>query len=100
MSAWKQFLASDIIVNPFVVNKGFNFPESQWDTESDGKIVGIDRFLGVNLTTSSSVATQSLFYDTLVFELDLASFNSYPLLPGTIWGLTAKSPVLEDKKLE
>jgi hypothetical protein len=29
MSAWKQFLASDIIVNPFVVNKGFTFYGSQ-----------------------------------------------------------------------
>lgn len=48
MSAWKQFLASDIIVNPFVVNKGFSFPYSQWATGSDGQLVGIDRFLGTN----------------------------------------------------
>ena len=48
MSAWKQFLASDIIVNPFVVNKGFSFPYSQFATGSDGQLVGIDRFLGVN----------------------------------------------------
>ena len=48
MSAWKQFLASDIIVNPFVVNKGFSFPYSQWATGSDGQLVGIDRFLGAN----------------------------------------------------
>ena len=49
MSAWKQFLASDIIVNPFVVNKGFTFPSSQFATGSDGQLVGIDRFLGTNV---------------------------------------------------
>ena len=104
MSAYKQFLASDIIVTPFEVNKSFTCYFSAdsdpagygisiygigyygEEETSGGNSCGgyIDRFLGVNLTTSSSVATQSLFYDTLVFELDLASFNSYPLLPGKL----------------
>jgi hypothetical protein len=71
MSAWKQFLASDIIVNPFVVNKGFNFPESQWDTGSDGKIVGIDRFLGTNVnwfTNQSTTGTLSTQYQALIYS--------------------------------
>ena len=41
MSAWKQFLASDIIVNPFVVNKGFAFPYPQWATGSGEQIAVI-----------------------------------------------------------
>jgi hypothetical protein len=88
MSAWKQFLASDIIVNPFVVNKGFNFPYSQFSTGSDGQLVGIDRFLGVNLSTSSSLSTQSLYYDTLVFQTGsstgVSGFDTYPLVQGKL----------------
>jgi hypothetical protein len=104
MGAWKQFLASDIIVNPFVVNKSFTcffsansepagygisiYGSGYYGEEETpgGSSCGgfIDRFLGVNLTTSSSVATQSLFYDTLVFELDLASFNNITLFPGQL----------------
>jgi hypothetical protein len=66
MSAWKQFLASDIIVNPFVVNKSFTFPYSQWATGSDDQIVGIDRFLGTNVnwfedqSTTGTLTTQYL----------------------------------------
>lgn len=47
MSAYKQFLASDIIVTPFEVNKSFTFKGNAL-TGSD---VGIDRFLGTNITT-------------------------------------------------
>ena len=49
MSAWKQFLASDIIVTPFEVSKGFTFPSSEFATGSDGQLVGIDRFIGRNI---------------------------------------------------
>jgi hypothetical protein len=71
MSAWKQFLASDIIVNPFVVNKGFSFPYTQWATGSDGQIVGIDRFLGTNVnwfTDQSTTGTLSTQYQALVYH--------------------------------
>jgi hypothetical protein len=47
MGAYKQFLASDIIVTPFEVNKGFIFNGSEFTNSS----VSIDRFLGKNITT-------------------------------------------------
>jgi hypothetical protein len=71
MSAWKQFLASDIIVNPFVVNKGFNFPESQWETGSDGQLVGIDRFLGTNVNwfeDQSPTGTLNTEFQSLIYN--------------------------------
>jgi hypothetical protein len=49
MSAYKQFLSSDIIVTPFEVNKGFTFEGAAALTASN---VGIDRYLGKNLQTS------------------------------------------------
>jgi hypothetical protein len=71
MGAWKQFLASDIIVNPFVVNKGFNFPESQWETGSDGQLVGIDRFLGTNVNwfeDQSPTGTLNTEFQSLIYN--------------------------------
>ena len=71
MSAWKQFLASDIIVNPFVVNKGFTFPSSQFATGSDGQLVGIDRFLGENIDwfeDQSTTGTLSTEYTALIYN--------------------------------
>ena len=46
MSAYKQFLSSDIIVTPFEINKSFTFEGAASLTGSD---VGIDRFLGKNI---------------------------------------------------
>ena len=66
MSAYKQFLASDIIVSPFEVNKGFSFKQSEWGTN-----VQIDRFLGTsgsfefNQTTTGTLSTQ---YQVLVYN--------------------------------
>jgi hypothetical protein len=71
MSAWKQFLASDIIVNPFVVNKGFSFPYSQFATGSDGQLVGIDRFLGTNINwfnNKSTTGTLTTQYQALIYS--------------------------------
>jgi hypothetical protein len=71
MSAWKQFLASDIIVTPFTVNKNFNFPYSQWATGSDGQLVGIDRFLGINVDwfdDQSTTGTLSTEYQALIYQ--------------------------------
>jgi hypothetical protein len=47
MGAYKQFLASDIIVTPFEVNKGFIFRGVEL-TDSN---VSIDRFLGKNIVS-------------------------------------------------
>jgi len=49
MSAYKQFLASDIIVTPFEVNKEFTFYGGNALTDSN---VSIDRFLGQNIVDS------------------------------------------------
>ena len=71
MSAWKQFLASDIIVSPFVVNKGFTFPYSQFATGSDGELVGIDRFIGKNVNwfnDKSTTGTLSTEYQALIYN--------------------------------
>lgn len=48
MGAYKKLLASDVIVTPFEVNKAFTFEGVAAMTASD---VGIDRFLGQNITT-------------------------------------------------
>ena len=71
MSAWKQFLASDIIVTPFTVNKSFTFPYSQWATGSDDQIVGIDRFLGTNVNwfeDQSTTGTLTTQYQALIYN--------------------------------
>lgn len=71
MSAYKQFLASDIIVNPFVVNKSFAFPSSQFATGSDGQLVGIDRFTGINedwYTNKSTTGTLNTEYQALIYS--------------------------------
>lgn len=48
MSAYKTLLASDIIVTPVTYNKSFTFQGISALTASD---VGIDRYVGTNLTT-------------------------------------------------
>jgi len=48
MGAYKQFLASDIVVTPFEVNKGFTFHGAN---ELTASYVGIDRLLGQNITS-------------------------------------------------
>ena len=86
MSAWKQFLASDIIVNPFVVNKGFTFYGSQgygysiygtsvYGATVDGGFadsnVGIDRFLGENVNwfeDQSTTGVLSTQYTALIYN--------------------------------
>jgi len=47
MGAYKQFLASDIIVAPLEVNKGFTFIGA---SQLTGSNVNIDRYLGTNIT--------------------------------------------------
>jgi hypothetical protein len=70
MGAWKQFLASDIIITPFEVNKGFSFSEDEF-SDSD---VQINRFLGVNNlgtfypTTAAKTGANNNQYQTLVYN--------------------------------
>lgn len=58
MGAFKQFLASDIIVTPFGVNKNFTF---QGDSTFTGSDVGIDRFLGRNFLKTSSIFETGIY---------------------------------------
>ena len=71
MGAYKQFLASDIVVTPFEVNKAFYFEGAAALTASG---VEIDRFLGTNVTgsfnptsdpTTGQVSTQ---YQRLIYN--------------------------------
>ena len=57
MSAFKQFLSTDVIVAPLVVNKSFSFEGSASFTTN-----GIGIYLGTNYT-SSNLLTSSLEYD-------------------------------------
>ena len=72
MGAYKQFLASDVIVTPFEVSKGFYYEGAAALTSS---YVGIDRFLGTNLSdtlfnpsTSPTTGQVSTQYQTLVYS--------------------------------
>lgn len=71
MSAYKQFLASDITVVPFEVHKGFYFKGNQL-TGSD---VDINRYLGTNLSgtlfnpnTDPTTGQTSIQYQRLVYD--------------------------------
>ena len=57
MSAFKQFLSTDVIVAPLVVNKSFSFEGSASFTTN-----GIGIYLGTNYT-SSNLSSSSLEYD-------------------------------------
>ena len=57
MSAYKQFLSTDVIVSPLVVNKSFSFEGSASFTTNE---IGI--YLGTNYT-SSNLSSSSLEYD-------------------------------------
>lgn len=84
MSAYKQFLASDVIVTPFEVNKAFYFEGGDALTGSN---VSIDRFLGKNIeseifisgsnpsTGYISTQDQELVYES-VKELYYSNFIS------------------------
>ena len=62
MGAFKQFLASDIIITPLEVNKNFTF---QGDSVFTGSNVGIDRFLGRNFLATSSRFEASLYGEAI-----------------------------------
>ena len=93
MSAWKQFLASDIIVTPFTVNKGFTFTPGTssgqfaylgYTSSVSGEIidkdaVGINRFIGTkgNYFTTSSLTGQTTSSLAGSVSSSLATFTQY-----------------------
>ena len=99
MSAYKQFLAADITVIPFEVNKAFSYKGIEFDASD----VSIDRFLGTNLSgtlfnpnTDPTTGQTSTQYQRLVYssiqELYYSNYlsssygdaaNSASLVPGT-----------------
>ena len=98
MSTFKQFLASDIIVTPFEVNKGFTFNGDDF-TDPD---ISIDRFLGQNIQSNPfisgsnpttgfiSIEDQELIYNSvkeLYYSNHISSsysdvLNTASLVPG------------------
>jgi hypothetical protein len=103
MIAFKQLLASDVIVTPFEVNKSFTFSGSGMIAPT----VGIDRFLGVNINSNpwvsgsnvtgyitSSLQDQELVYDSikqLYYSNYLSSsygdnINTASIIPGVNTG--------------
>jgi hypothetical protein len=104
MSVFKSFITSDVIVSPFEVNKSFTFRGN----ELTGSNVGIDRYLGKNVTSSLWVSgsyptgyitiqdqilvyrsIRELYYSNYLLNSDgspaaTASFNT----DGTITGAT------------
>jgi hypothetical protein len=71
MGAFKQFLAADITVVPFEVNKAFSYTGSEFDASD----VSIDRFLGTNLSgtlfnpnTDPTTGQTSTQYQRLVYS--------------------------------
>ena len=71
MGAYKQFLASDIVVTPLELNKAFNFEGTAALTASN---VGIDRFLGLctsslfNPLTDPTTGQISTQYQSLIYS--------------------------------
>src|SRR5210317_340263 len=70
MGAFKKLLASDVIVTPFEVNKGFTFEGAAALTASDA---GIDRFLGQNIaglfdTSEATTGEVSAEYKRLIYN--------------------------------
>jgi len=99
MSAFKQFLSSDITVTPFEVSKGFSYEGQSELTDSGG---GVDRFLGKNISglfdpnTDPTTGTISTQYQRLIYnstkELYYSNYlsssfgdnvNTAILIPGT-----------------
>ena len=56
MSVFKQFNARDVVITPFKTNKSFTFTGA---SEFTGSNVGIDRFIGKNLTPTNNISTES-----------------------------------------
>jgi hypothetical protein len=55
MSAFKQFNSRDVVITPFKTNKSFSFIGAHQLTGSN---VGIDRFIGKNLTPTNDITTE------------------------------------------
>jgi len=76
MGAYKQFLASDIVVTPFEVNKGFTcYADSEGIIVLDGAVSGVDRLLGQNILSpifnplsDPTTGTLTVQYQRLIYS--------------------------------
>ena len=90
MSAFKQLLASDVIVSPFEVNKGFSFNLSQFgeDNVQINRLWGrnVDYLINPSLTGDVNVGRESkaLVYNSIK-ELYCLSTAPYPGFAARIW---------------
>lgn len=94
MSAYKQFLSTDVIVSPLVVNKSFTFEGSASFTTN-----GIGLYLGANYT-SSNLSTSSLEYDqklkyNSIKQLYYTNYISNPI-SGSPYIVNFNGDVIED----
>jgi len=121
MLVFKQFLASDVVITPFEVNKSFTFSGSQLTNSN----VEIDRFLGRNLQSNPfisgsnpttgyiSIQDQELIYNSikqLYYSNYLSSsygdtLNTSSIVPGSnpsgnVLVGTSPSPGLYDNYLQ
>jgi len=81
MSAFKQFLAKDIKVVPFTVNKDFSFTNGEFYTSSADngtykQYVGIDRFVGKNLSGSNFIESTDPTTGTITTRYQRTIYNS------------------------
>lgn len=92
MSVYKSLTTSDVLVTPFKVNKNFSFQGASAITASS---IGIDRFLGKNITyisgsnTTGQITTQSqaLIYNSirqLYYTNYVSGSNGSPALTSSI----------------
>ena len=86
MGAYKQFLASDIIVTPFEVNKDFTFYSSNSSslTSIDNSTVNISRYLGQNLTLfpfNPNIDPITGNDYTIITPGTTSSFSSFSIVP-------------------
>ena len=92
MSVYKSLTTSDVLVTPFKVNKNFSFQGASAITASS---IGIDRFLGKNITYVSGSSTtgqitiqsQALIYNSirqLYYTNYVSGSNGSPALTSSI----------------
>jgi hypothetical protein len=73
MGAYKQFLASDVVVTPFEVNKSFTFEGAAALTSSN---VGIDRYLGKNIQSTTFNSSSSPITGQITTQFQELVYNS------------------------
>jgi late competence protein required for DNA uptake (superfamily II DNA/RNA helicase) len=86
MGAYKQFLSTDVIVSPLVVNKSFSFEGSASFTTN-----GIGIYLGTNYT-SSNLLSSSVEYDQSLKYNSIKQLYYTNYIPNPISG----SPYITD----